>query len=63
MCSYLGPDWQCRNTLGSFRCERDSKTESNCGGNCLPATIPTRQSKSECPRGFYAGTKGRCIGR
>ncbi|XP_069694529.1 fibrillin-2 isoform X2 [Periplaneta americana] len=54
-CRHLGPMWQCRNTLGSFRCERkrcDGKQVLLSNGECKPL---------ECPTGYEASQQGQCI--
>jgi hypothetical protein len=56
-CRNLGPTWQCRNTLGSFRCERkhcEGKTVLLSNGECKPL---------ECPTGYEASQQGQCIGK
>ena len=55
-CKTLGPTWQCRNTYGSFRCERkrcDGKQVLLNNGECKPL---------ECPPGYDAAQHGQCIG-
>jgi hypothetical protein len=56
-CRNLGPMWQCRNTLGSFRCERkrcDGKKVMLNSGEC---------KLLECPTGYEASQQGQCIGK
>lgn len=56
-CRNLGPTWQCRNTLGSFRCERkrcDGKKVLLNNGEC---------KLLECPTGYEASQQGQCIGK
>ncbi|PSN57306.1 Fibulin-1 [Blattella germanica] len=55
-CRSLGPTWQCRNTLGSFRCERkrcEGKQILLITGECKPL---------DCPSGYEASRQGQCIG-
>jgi fibulin 1/2 len=56
-CRNLGPMWQCRNTLGSFRCERkhcENKEVLLSNGECKPVA---------CPTGYEASQQGQCIGK
>jgi hypothetical protein len=49
--------WQCRNTLGSFRCERkrcDGKKVLLNNGEC---------KLLECPTGYEASQQGQCDGK
>lgn len=53
-CHRLGPQWQCRNTEGSYRCERkrcESGQVLNENGECL---------NIECAPGFEPDPRGRC---
>jgi hypothetical protein len=49
--------WQCRNTVGSFRCERkrcDGKKVLLNSGEC---------KLLECPTGYEASEQGQCVGK
>ncbi|CAH0746876.1 unnamed protein product [Bemisia tabaci] len=52
-CRYLGPDWQCRNTHGSFRCEKRRCTSDKNSSNCTKSTF-------ECPTGYEVNQSGKC---
>lgn len=63
-CGILGPDWVCRNTLGSFRCEKKRCTGPSCkvqgsatGGmhNALPTAV-------KCLRGYETDKNNKCVG-
>ncbi len=53
-CRHLGPEWECRNTLGSFRCE---KKECQNPLTCSQTTYP------DCPKGFHLNKSGACVGK
>ncbi|XP_075217786.1 uncharacterized protein LOC142322595 [Lycorma delicatula] len=53
-CQVIGPDFVCRNTLGSFRCERKSKDD--CNGKCTTS----RAIVKTCPRGYQPNSSGQC---
>lgn len=56
-CRNLGPTWQCRNKLGSFRCER-----KRCDGNKV--LLSNGECKSiECPPGYEPSPQGQCVGK
>jgi len=56
-CRNLGPTWQCRNTLGSFRCER-----KRCDGKKV--LLNSGECKSiECPTGYEPSQQGQCVGK
>lgn len=63
-CSILGPDWICRNTLGSFRCDKKRCTGPNCrvhqGG--FNNTNQSNQSTVKCLRGYETNQNNKCIG-
>ncbi|KAK6634325.1 hypothetical protein RUM43_011725 [Polyplax serrata] len=50
-CRFLGPNYICRNTLGSFRCERK---------RCLPGDT-TCDPEKQCPTGYVQGESGNCV--
>lgn len=54
-CSLMGPEWTCKNTLGSFRCVR----KRGCTG---PDCGVQRSSAVKCPRGHEIDANNRCIG-
>ncbi|XP_049954285.1 fibulin-1-like isoform X2 [Schistocerca serialis cubense] len=54
-CRNLGPMWQCRNTLGSFRCEK-----KRCGDKEI--LLKTGECRSVvCNPGYEIGPQGRCV--
>ncbi|XP_046985790.1 fibulin-1-like isoform X5 [Schistocerca americana] len=54
-CRNLGPMWQCRNTLGSFRCEK-----KRCGDKEI--LLKTGECRSVvCNPGYEIGSQGRCV--
>lgn len=55
-CQYNGPDFVCRNTLGSFRCER--KPNDNCNGLCLS----NKTIQQQCPQGYQLNANRKCEG-
>ncbi|EEB18651.1 conserved hypothetical protein [Pediculus humanus corporis] len=50
-CRFLGPNYICRNTLGSFRCEKK---------RCLPGDS-TCDPEKQCPTGYVQGESGNCV--
>lgn len=66
-CGILGPDWICRNTLGSFRCEKKRCTGLNCkvlqsSINSTMKLIQDNQSTVKCPRGYEVDNNNKCTG-
>lgn len=75
-CAILGPSFQCRNTLGSFRCEKKRCTSQNCVTvsrtyYTLPAIVyktprpvetqtMTSVKVKNCLPGFVMGSDGNC---
>jgi len=57
-CDRLGPEWKCRNTLGSFRCEKVLRT---CPSGLKMA--PNRECRPPCLTGFEFSSRGECIGK
>ncbi|CAL8134912.1 unnamed protein product [Orchesella dallaii] len=55
-CHRLGPEWQCKNTLGSFRCERVIR---QCPTGLSLA--PNGECRSTCPSGFQFNSRGECV--
>ncbi|KAK4871917.1 hypothetical protein RN001_016041 [Aquatica leii] len=67
-CGDLGPKFQCRNTLGSYRCER-IKCIGECQQKLVPSTtniIPTQHNPiisgqlKKCLPGYRMNQKGEC---
>lgn len=50
-CRFLGPNYQCRNTLGSFRCEKKRCQPGD--DNCIPG--------KQCQLGYHEDDSGNCI--
>lgn len=66
-CGVLGPDWVCRNTLGSFRCEKKRCTGLNCkvlqsSSNNTIKLIKDNQSTVKCLRGYEVDNNNKCTG-
>lgn len=68
-CGVLGPDWVCRNTQGSFRCEKKRCTGQNCrvqSGNTNynnnNNNTYVNQVAVKCLRGFKTDKNNKCIG-
>lgn len=63
-CGVLGPDWICRNTLGSFRCDKKRCTGPNCrvlqGG--FNNTNQSNRSSVKCLRGYETDQNNKCTG-
>ncbi|XP_021966879.1 fibulin-1 [Folsomia candida] len=55
-CSRHGPEYQCKNTLGSFTCERVKK---NCPLGLSLA--PNGECRSVCTTGFQFNSRGDCV--
>ncbi|XP_063219441.1 fibulin-1-like [Bacillus rossius redtenbacheri] len=54
-CHALGPAYVCRNTLGSFRCER-----KRCSSKQI--LLPSGECKKiDCPPGYISGLYGKCV--
>ncbi|VVC44156.1 EGF-type aspartate/asparagine hydroxylation site,EGF-like calcium-binding domain,EGF-like calcium- [Cinara cedri] len=63
-CGALGPDWVCRNTQGSFRCEKKRCLGQNCrvqSGNNIYNNINVTQVATKCLRGFKTDNYNKCI--
>lgn len=59
-CGVLGPNWVCRNTIGSFRCEKKRCTGPNCKSQGDSKNV--NQNAVICPRGFKTDKNNKCIG-
>ncbi|XP_046406118.1 fibulin-1-like isoform X2 [Ischnura elegans] len=53
-CAALGPLYECRNTLGSFRCDR-----KKCGPNMILSNSG-QCINVQCPKGYQAASDGQC---
>lgn len=62
-CSVLGPEWICRNTLGSFRCDKKRCVGPNCrvlqGSN--NNTNQINRNSAKCLRGYEMDQNNKCI--
>ncbi|CAG7729741.1 unnamed protein product [Allacma fusca] len=55
-CGRLGPEWTCKNTLGSFRCERASR---QCPSGL--ALAPNGECRPACTSGYHFNQRGDCL--
>lgn len=61
-CGVLGPEWVCKNTVGSFRCERKRCTGPNCKIQGGSRNTNVNQTTVKCLRGYEMNNKNKCIG-
>lgn len=63
-CGVLGPDWVCRNTLGSFRCEKKRCTGPNCRvqGSATGSVHNALPNAVKCLRGYETDKYNKCVG-
>ncbi|XP_003243058.1 fibulin-1 [Acyrthosiphon pisum] len=61
-CGVLGPDWICRNTLGSFRCDKKRCTGPNCRviQGAFNNTNQSNRSSVRCLRGYETDQNNKC---
>jgi hypothetical protein len=63
-CGVLGPDWICRNTLGSFRCDKKRCVGPNCRvlQGSYNNTNQINRNSSKCLRGYEMDKNNKCTG-
>ena len=61
-CANLGPLYQCRNTEGSFRCERKRCNDRTDGLTLLDEETGRCVQPPQCAAGFEPAPRGRCNG-
>lgn len=63
-CGILGPEYVCKNTLGSFRCEKKSCRGPSCKDkDSSKNTKHVNRTPVKCLRGYEMDKKNKCIGK